>query len=210
MTQYRILLRPEVRQQLIALARAAQTQPGGLRDREFRALKLGLQALKSGREESFKGKRLGYSPVHHDLRDCAEIKLPVVEETRHGQELGPSHRLVYREFEPDDGGLPFREVICFEHRKDNRPFDVAGIRLAREAGVRLRTLQGVPETRPDRRPRPSDEAAPVRQPLPPDLQAALAAASGPVPARDAVNIPVARASAAASRRGSAPDPERQR
>jgi hypothetical protein len=209
-TQYRILLRPEVRQQLIALARAAQTQPGGLRDREFRALKLGLQALKSGREESFKGKQLGYSPVHHDLRDCAEIKLPVVEETRHGQELGPSHRLVYREFEPDDGGLPFREVICFEHRKDNRPFNVAGIRLARETGVRLRTLQGVPETRPDRRPRPPDQAAPVRQQLSPDLQAALAAASGPVPARGAVSTPVARASAAASHRGSPPDPERQR
>jgi hypothetical protein len=210
MTQYRLLLRPEMIRQLAALSRAAQTQPDGLRDREYRALKIGLLALADGREESFDGKRLGYSSEHQDLRDCAEIKLPVVHETRYDHELGPSHRLVYREFEPEDGGLPFREVICFEHRKDDRPFDVAGTRLAREAGSRLRTLQGVSDTRPHVGPRPPGEAAPVRQPMPPDLRAALAAASGIAPARGAINTPVASAPSTAARRGSPPELDRQR
>jgi len=99
MTQYRLLLKDQLMQQLTALSRAAKSQPGGLRDREFRALKTGLRALAEGREVAFDGKRLGYSPEHHDLSDCAEIKLPVIQETRHNHDLGPSHRLIYREFE---------------------------------------------------------------------------------------------------------------
>lgn len=78
MTQYRLLMKPELLQQLAALSRAAKTQPGGLRDREFRALKASLRAIANGDEESYDGKRLGYSSNHHDLRDCAEIKLPAV------------------------------------------------------------------------------------------------------------------------------------
>ena len=121
MTQYRLLLKDQLMQQLTALSRAAKSQPGGLRDREFRALKTGLRALAEGREVAFDGKRLGYSPEHHDLRDCAEIKLPVIQETRHNHDLGPSHRLIYREFEADDGVPPVRQVICFEPRGDDRP-----------------------------------------------------------------------------------------
>jgi len=184
MTQYRLLLRPEVMQQLSALKRAADTQqPGGLRDREFRALWLGLRALANGQEESFNGKRLGYGS--HDLSDCAEIKLPVIPESRGNQELGPSHRLLYREFEPEDGGPPYREVIAFEPRKEDRPFDIAATRLGRDRGERHSALP---------MPTPTSPAAPTRQPLPPDLRIALAAASNVASARGATTIPTAAAS----------------
>jgi hypothetical protein len=140
MTEYRLLVRPEVKLQLAALERAAETQqPGGLRDREYQALVLGIRAIVNGREEHFNGKRLGYST--HDLSDCAEIKLEVVPETRRNHELGPSHRLIYREFEAEDGGPPCREIIAFEPRKGDRPFEIAAARLGREAGVRSRTVR---------------------------------------------------------------------
>jgi hypothetical protein len=180
-TQYRLLVEPEIGRQLAELGRAAQRQPRGLRDREFRALRLGLQVLANGREESFGGKRLGFSPRHHDLRDCAEIKLPVVQETRNNQDLGPSHRLIYREFEAEDGGLPYRQVISFEHRGNDRPFEVAATRLGREIGSRHCTLEAVYDLRPQFGQRGPGEAAPFRQRLPPDLAKALAAASGVAP-----------------------------
>ena len=100
--QYKLLLRAELRRQLLTLAHAAKTQPGMLRHREFDALKVGLRALAEGREAEYDGERLGYSSKYADLRDCAEIKLPVVVELKFGQELGPSHRLVYREFDAAD------------------------------------------------------------------------------------------------------------
>jgi hypothetical protein len=192
-TQYRLLVEPEVRRQLAELGRAAQSQPRGLRDREFRALRLGLQVLANGQEASFDGKRLGFSPRHHDLRDCAEIKLPVVAETRNNQDLGPSHRLIYREFDAEDGGLPYRQVISFEHRGDDRPFKVAGSRLGREIGFRHRTLDSVSDLRPQFAQRGPGETAPIRQPLPPDLAKALAAASDVAPAAGATSSPSAPA-----------------
>lgn len=200
MTQYRILMRPEVLQQLAALSHAAQTQPDSLREREFRALKAGLRAIANGEEESFDGKRLGYSPDHHDLRDCAEIKLPVVTEARYNRDLGPSHRLLYREFEPDDGGPPYREVISFAHRGDDRPFKEAATRLDRAHGVKHQVLDGISNTRPRRGQRPSGQAAPVRQPLPPELAKALAAASSVAPASGATSSRSAPKVAAAAAR----------
>ncbi|MEU4293830.1 hypothetical protein AB0E63_36900 [Kribbella sp. NPDC026596] len=176
MTQYRLLVHRDVLHYLRTLERAAATQqPGGLRDRELRALKAGLRAIANGEEEHFEGKRLGFTT--HDLSDCAEIKLPVIPESRGNRELGSSHRLLYREFEPEDGGPPYREVVCFEHRGGNRPFDVAAKRLGRAVGVRRQTLHALGA---------SSDIAPVRQPLPPDLRKALAAASGVAPARGAV------------------------
>src|SRR6266536_82961 len=177
MRQYRLLVRKEVLQQLGALERAAETQqPGGLRDRELQALRLGLRVLAHGREERFDGKRLGYTT--HDLSDCAEIKLPVIPEARGNHELGPSHRLLYREFEPEDGGLPYREVVAFEPRRDDRPFDIAAARLGRARGAKRQTLNAVAAT---------SDAAPIRQALPPDLRRALAAAADVAPAAQAVN-----------------------
>jgi hypothetical protein len=185
MKQYRLLVRRELLQQLAELQRAAESQPsGGLRDREFRALRLGLAALANGQEESFNGKRL--RDAAHDLSDCAEIKLSVIPESRGNQELGPSHRLLYREFEPEDGGLPYREVISFEPRKDDRPFKVAAARLDRPLGFKLDRLQSPTAANPSHDQHPSTPAAPLRQPLPPDLRKALAAASDVAPARGAV------------------------
>ncbi|WP_410793453.1 hypothetical protein [Kribbella sp. C-35] len=180
MTQYRLLLRKEVMQQLAALSQAAKTQgPGGLRTREFRGLQIGLRALADGLEEEFEGKRLSYH--RHDLSDCAEIKLAVIPETRHNIELGPSHRLIYREFESEDGGLPYRQVVAYAHRGDDRPFEEAASRLGRQSGTRLRAVR--PSSTPNSR--PSTAVAPIRQALPPDLLMALAAASNVAPASGA-------------------------
>lgn len=176
--QFRLLLKPRVRQQLALLEQAAVSRPGSLRGRELRALKRGLQALAEGREEELDGKRLGYSPSHHDLRDCAELKIPVIPESRYGNDLGPSHRLVYREFEPEDGGLPYREVVCFEPRDADRPFEVAGSRLEREVGRPSPDLADLPNHRPRFGRGAAEPTGPPRRPLPPDLRRALAAASG--------------------------------
>ncbi|GAA0931975.1 hypothetical protein GCM10009554_16190 [Kribbella koreensis] len=185
-TQYRLIIRPELRQHLFALQQAARSQPGGLRDREFRAAIDGLKALADGREEDFNGRRLGYSPQHHDLRDCAELKVPVISESRGDRELGPSHRLIYREFEAEDGGLPYREAVCFAPRRDDRPFTTAAAILNRKLGVRVQEFSSIPDRRPTTGPHTRQEpAGPVRQPLPPDLRKALAAASDVAPARGA-------------------------
>jgi hypothetical protein len=182
MTQYRLVLLPEVMQRLAALSHAAKTQgPGGLRTREFHALQAGLRALADGREEEFAGKRLSYR--RHDLSDCAEIKLAVVPETRHNIDLGPSHRLIYREFEPEDGGPPYRQVVVFAHRGADRPFEEAAARLGRQAGTRLRGVRAATSPTTSQ----SSAAAPIRQPLPPELRAALAAAGDVAPARGAVS-----------------------
>lgn len=184
--RFRLLVKPRFRRQLAVLEQAAASQPGSLRDRELRALRLGLQALAEGREAELGGKRLGYSPGHHDLRDCAELKIPVIPESRYGNDLGPSHRLIYREFEPEDGGLPYREVVCFEPRRANRPFDVAGARLQRAVGRPDPALAHLPNHRPGFQYGGAEPTGPPRLPLPPDLSRALAAASGIAPASGAV------------------------
>jgi hypothetical protein len=175
MTQYRLLVHHDLLLYLRELERAAATQPGSLRHRELRALKAGLRAIANGDEADFEGKRLRFAA--HDLSDCAEIKLPVIPESRGNHELGASHRLVYREFQSEDGGPPYREAICFEHRKDDRPFDIAAKRLNRETAVRRDTVKTYGA---------SSDIAPVRQTLPPDIRRALAAASNVAPARGAV------------------------
>jgi hypothetical protein len=209
-TQYRLIIRPELRQHLFALQQAAKSQPGGLRDREFRAVIDGLKALAEGREEDFNGRRLGYSAEHHDLRDCAELKVPVISESRGDRELGPSHRLIYREFEPADGGLPYREAVCFAPRRDDRPFIAAAEILNRKLGVRVQEFNSIPDRRPTSGPHAQQgPAAPVRQPLPPDLRKALAAASDVAPARGAPNAtPAAQSSATTHHRGDPPTRER--
>jgi hypothetical protein len=184
--QYKLLLRAELRRQLLTLAHAAKTQPGTLRHRELDALKVGLRALAEGREAEYDGERLGYSSKYADLRDCAEIKLPVVVEMKFGHELGPSHRLVYREFDAAD--RPVREAICFEHRRDDRPFTIAAQRLKREIGVRASALRSLPNSRPamgDWKD-PSRPVSPPRRPLPADLEATLKAASNPTATRASV------------------------
>jgi hypothetical protein len=74
---------------------------------------MALSALREGREAEFAGERLGRSDTHPDLRDCAEIKIPVVAEfNRRGRPMGPSHRVTYLEFEgPTESPLPVRQVV---------------------------------------------------------------------------------------------------
>ena len=184
--KYRVIVLPEFHRELRALALAAKTRPGGLRHRELEALQLGVEVLAGGREGDFAGRRLGYSRRHHDLRDCAEIKLPVVPELRGDRDLGPSHRLIYREFEAEDGGLPYRELISFAPRQGNRAFIVAAERLGRKFGTRAEELTALPEQRPTvGHQAHAVPTGPIRQRLPPDLAKALAAASGVAPATGA-------------------------
>ncbi|TDW21250.1 hypothetical protein EV650_0067 [Kribbella kalugense] len=191
------------------LEHAAASQSGSLRGREFRALKLGLQALAEGREDEYDGKRLGYSPGHHDLRDCAELKVPVVPEARHGHDLGPSHRLIYREFEADDGGAPYREAVCFAPRGSDLPFHIAGARLGREIGRPVPELAHLPNHRPTFRRGAAEPTGPPRLPLPPDLRKALAVASDVSPASGAVTAQrSAQPPSTTARRGIPPGRER--
>ncbi|MFF0266882.1 hypothetical protein [Kribbella sp. NPDC004536] len=182
---FRILIDAELRRKLAMLEHAAASRPDSLRGRELRALKLGLLALAEGREDEYGSKRLGYSPEHHDLRDLAELKVPVIVESRYNHDLGPSHRLLYREFEANDGGLPYREAICFEPRGNNRPFEVAGARLRREIGQPVPELAHLPNYRPTFQRGAAEPTGPPRLPLPPDLRKALAAASNVAPASGA-------------------------
>lgn len=206
--RFRILVDPKLRRKIAMLEHAAASRPDSLRARELQALRLGLRALAEGREDDFGGKRLGYSPGHHDLRDCAEIKVPVVPESRFGRDLGPSHRLLYREFEPEDGGLPYREALCFEHRGDNLPFEVAGSRLGREVGRPDPALAHLPNHRPTFQHGAAEPTGPPRLPLPPDLRKVLAAVSDVAPASGAVRTsPPAQFPRAAPGRGLPPSRE---
>jgi hypothetical protein len=165
--------------------------PGG---REFQASIDALRALREGRETDYQGKQLGYGPQSHDLRDCAELKVPVTQEfTPGGYARGPSHRLVYREFEPlpsvqdgrvvqDPNAQPYRQAVAFAHRSQD-PAAIAGERLGRERGMPQRELHGLSGGgRPDVGPqRQGVQTTPHRIGVPPDLirQAAILRDSPP-------------------------------
>ena len=173
--------------------------PGGLRDRELRALKPDFERSRTVERRATTANASATPTI--DLSDCAEIKLSAIPETRGNPELGPSHRLLYREFEAEDNGPPYREIVAFERRKDDRPFHIAAARLNRPLGMRLDRLHRTtgPQTHPA-----ANEAAPIRQRLPPDLRKALAAASDVVPARGAVTSNPSPQTTAATRQH--PDP----
>lgn len=156
-----------------------QNSSGG---REFQAAMGALRALREEREREYQGKQLGYGRQSYDLRDCAELKVPVDREfTQGGYERGPSHRLVYREFDPlpkvegdrvvaDPDAQAYRQPIAFAHRS-NDPAAIAGKRLGRTIGVQSRDLQGVAGGgRPDVGPqREGVQTTPHRLPVPGDL-----------------------------------------
>ncbi|TCC33537.1 hypothetical protein [Kribbella sindirgiensis] len=156
-----------------------QNSSGG---REFQAAMGALRALREEREAEYEGKQLGYGPRSYDLRDCAELKVPVEREfTPGGYERGPSHRLVYREFEAlpkvegdrvvqDPNAQPYRQPIAFAHRSMD-PADLAGQRLGRTVGMPSRDLHGLvgggrPATGKDLR---DLKTTPHRIPVPADL-----------------------------------------
>lgn len=189
--QYHLVAHPELSDHLRRLRDEAQLAPEGPAAKEFAAIRDGLPALREGREIDFDGKRLGYSENATDLRDCAEIKIPVVDEfTRSGRPRGPSHRLIYREFEgTGPGQLPVRQVIAFEPRRDGRPFDVASTRLGRAPGVALAELDHLPTFAPRNGREPNRPVTPAREPLPPDLARALKGIEGDPSPRGAARPP---------------------
>ncbi len=170
-----------------------------------------MAALRDGRESAYEGKQLGYGPGSHDLRDCAELKVPVFDEYKHdGSRLGPSHRVTYREFDPlpkvengrvvpDPSALPYRHVVAFEHRADD-PAAVTGNRLGRTRGFPMRDLQGLGGGRPSVGPqRAGARTTPNRVPAPPDLIKTAALLKANAPAADALRAPNAAGDAAARR-----------
>ena len=183
--KYHLIIDPELRDELRDLYARAKADPNGPAAKQFEAVRLGLSALREGREDEFAGERLGRSDNHPDLRDCAEIKIPVVEEfNRRGRPMGPSHRLTYREFDgPTESHLPVRQVVAFAPRKDGEIFDVSATRLGRTKGVALDELDHLPTVRPATG--PAKEAGrpvgPPRMPLPPDLAQAFKAMEGLAP-----------------------------
>lgn len=211
MTRFHLILRPEVRAQVSALSAERERDPGGAAAKEYVAVIKALKALRDGHEKQYEGKRLGYGPQSHDLRDCAELKVPVFEEkSAEGFSLGPSHRLLYREFDslptvedgrvvPNPDALAFRQVVAFGHRATD-PAALTGERLGRDRGLPVRDLAGLGGGKPSVGPQPSGvRTTPDRIPVPPDLLKAAAllqaqaAASGALRAsRTAASRPATR------------------
>ncbi|GAA1576748.1 hypothetical protein GCM10009789_32810 [Kribbella sancticallisti] len=191
--KYHLMVHPELQAQLRDLHTKVLQDPSGPEAQQFAAVRTGLSALRDGREADLDGERLGYSDRHPDLRDCAEIKLTVVAEfTRRGRAMGPSHRLIYREFEGAAADHPpVRQVMAFEPRKDGRPFEVAANRLGRTRGAPLAELDSLPNVEPAVGPGkdPTRPIAPVRRPLPPDLAQAMKGLEGVPPAAGAATPP---------------------
>jgi hypothetical protein len=181
-----LLIHQDLRDHMNWLAYMYQNYPDTPEAYEYVAARKALRALQQGRESEYGGKQLSYGRASHDLRDCAELKVPVFRRfTESGWELGPSHRLIYREFEPipritrlDDGtlvpdpdALLFRHVIAFESRDAiPDPAAVAGASLGRVRGIPLRDLVGLGADHPNIGPlRLGMQATPSRIPVPGDL-----------------------------------------
>lgn len=182
MTTYHLIFDEDLRHQINRLSAEYKRDPNSPGGQEYVGVINAIKALQSGHEDAYVGKQLGYGPQSHDLRDCAELKVPVVAEfTPGGFSRGPSHRLVYREFDPlpkvedghvvqDPGAKPYRHVISFGHRKDD-PAATAGERLGRRRGEPDRELYGLtgggrPSVGPQREGAPT---TPVRTPVPAEL-----------------------------------------
>ncbi|TDW78048.1 hypothetical protein [Kribbella pratensis] len=183
--RYHLILDPDLRDELRELHARAQADPNGVAAKQFEAVRVALSALREGREAEFAGERLGRSDNYPDLRDCAEIKIPVVEEfNRRGRPMGPSHRVTYREFEgPTESSLPVRQVVAFAPRKNGEIFDVTANRLGRSKGVALDELDHLPTVRPITGPgkEPDRLIGPPRMALPPDMAQSLKALDGLAP-----------------------------
>lgn len=187
--QYRLVHHPAFTGRLEQLSHLAAADIAGREADVVDAAFKALDVLKEGRERDFHGERLGFSPEHYDLRDCAEIKVAVFQEyNRSGKPMGPSHRMIYREYEPPvDDPRPVREVLAFEHRKGGLPYEVAATAINRQRGRAVDSLHHLPAPRPavgaDKD--PDRPITPPRLPLPTDLAAASATSSRRFPGRPA-------------------------
>jgi hypothetical protein len=174
--QFELYLRRRVERQLKAISSAVAYDPRGPAAHKLCVLLDALEAVESGEEARLGGERLGYSPQHYDLRDCAEIKVPMVQErNRTGKSLGPSHRMIYREFFPMEGSLPVREILCCEPRANGTAFQVAGRELDRSVTIEVEELRELPTVTPaiGSRKDPDLPISPPRLPMPPDVAAAI-------------------------------------
>lgn len=176
--EYDITLSHGVSDRLLQLAYETVVHPGSVNAKEFYAALSAFDVLREGRERYYDGERLGYSPSHYDLRDCAEIKVPVIQEyNRRGRPLGPSHRMIYREYDPPRApDLPVREIVAFAPRADGQSFGTAGDELNRTRGAELETLEGFLNTKPALGPDkdPGRAVSPPRLRPTPDIAAAIA------------------------------------
>ncbi|TCC33539.1 hypothetical protein [Kribbella sindirgiensis] len=180
--RYLLIVDEGLKPELDAGYAAWKADPRSDAGREFNAAMRAMKALQEGREGEYDGKRLTSGPGSHDLRDCAEVKVPVFEEYKDsGWPLGPSHRLTYREFDPlprvEDGRVvadpdaqPYRHVVAFAHRADD-PAAITGQRLGRTRGLLDPELHGLgagerPSIGPQRDGAPT---TPHRIPVPGDL-----------------------------------------
>lgn len=84
MTTYHLIFHDDLRQEINRLSAEYKRDPDSPGGREYVGVINATKALQSGREDAYEGKRLGYGPQSHDLRDCAELKVPVVQETTPG------------------------------------------------------------------------------------------------------------------------------
>lgn len=174
---YRVIINEFLGEQVLQLQAAAEGAPASAQHHEYQQFLEGLRVLRDGREAEPEqgGKRFRSLPDQYgDLSDCAEIKIPVFQEVSHeGYEFGPSHRMIYREFDgtPQDP-IPVREVVAFAPRKDGRSFRQAQANLGRAVSVSLPYLGEDSVIARDSR---SEPPAPIRQPLPRELAVRLSA-----------------------------------
>ena len=179
--KYQLVVHPELREEINRLYAAWKQDPASNAGREFEAFRDAMTALRDGREDEYIGKQLGYGRSSHDLRDAAELKVEVFAEGGTRERPRPSHRLVYREFEPlpkvvdgrvvrDPNALPVRQIVAFNHRSMD-PAAIAGERLGRERGKAESSLHGLTGGgRPDVGPqRPGVQTTPHRLPMPEDV-----------------------------------------
>lgn len=176
-----MVVHPELRTEANRLYRAWLQDSNSDAGREFEAFRDAMTALRDGYENDYIGKRLGRGSTSHDLRDAAELKVEVFDEGGTRERPRPSHRMVYREFDPppkiengrvvpDPDALPVRQIIAFNHRSTD-PAAIAGERLGRARGKAEESLHGLigggrPSVGPQRQGEPT---TPIRGTLPQDV-----------------------------------------
>ena len=85
MTSYHLIFDEDLRQEIDRLSAEYRRDPNSPAGREYVGVINAIKALQSGRQDAYEGKQLGYGPQSHDLRDCAELKVPVVAEFTPGE-----------------------------------------------------------------------------------------------------------------------------
>ncbi len=77
---YHLIVHAELRQDMTRLHAEWKQDSNSPAGREFQAAADALRALREGRESEYEGKQLGHGPSTYDLRDAAELKVPVFDE----------------------------------------------------------------------------------------------------------------------------------